>query len=428
MLKKALVTLCALNLTMSLGGCTSKKSTTEEPTADVSEVADESALSEDASSEGGGDAAAGGGDELSPDEQLADDGSLDKATGDDFGAPAEGLTEEAPKDATDTTKNEIAANEPPPAEVAPEPTTEPPPPAVEEPTGGEVPEPSAASDEPKKASAPLRKIADAAYEQGGMVVNAVYLARSGDTLESIATKIYGSADRKKELAKINPTLKARDVKVGDKVYYNSPQRPADKSRMLTYYEDMGLAPETYVVAKSENIRDVAKKLLGDTNSWKELWATNFDLESKAELAEGTQLRYWAGTAGVTAPAPEIAANTPPPFEPPPVEPPPPPPPVPDQNAQATPPPAQAAVEPPPPPPPAEIPPPPPAEPPVASADQDHPSADGGILGFLEGQDQTMAMGAGAVLLLASVALFIMIRKRKARRQIDFHTSTQTQIE
>jgi hypothetical protein len=475
MLKHALVLTLSAVLMMGLGGCTSKKAADDESSADVAEVAGEG----DAAMEGeGGDEIIAdegdadlGSDELSPDEQLPEEqgdvvaqeggeapaeggleaegdleaeGGLEAEGDDDFATPAEEL---ADTPATEGAEGDMAAAVEPPGETiepTPEPMEEPPPPA-EEPLVAADPSEDMGSapmeEAPAPAPVPLRKIADTPYEQNGVVVNAVYLARKGDTIAGIATRIYGNDSKLRELAKLNPALKTRDVKVGEKVYYNSPNRPTDNTKLLTYYEDMGLTPETYVVSKPENIRDIAKNLFGDLNSWKELWSTNFDVESKGVLPEGTQLRYWAGTPATTIaqsdipPAPPADAPPAAPMDAPP--PPPPmdaPPPPTDQamnDPNAMPPPADMQA---PPPPPAEMPPPPPptaeAPPPPPPPPADMPPADGGetAMGTLENPDQTMAMGAGAILLLGAVALFIMIRKRKARRQIDFHTSTQTQIE
>lgn len=287
---------------------------------------------------------------------------------------------------------------------------------------------------------PLQKVVTAPYKRGNQNINAVYIAREGDTTTSVAQKIYGE-DRSDELKKINPTLARREMKVGDKVYYSSPKRPDDETSMLTYYEDMGLAPEVYLSQPGDNIRTVSQNLLGHTDSWKEIWSLNPDVESKADLPEGTRLRYWAkdvagaapamaatttDTTGEAAPpAPpamgDMAGNAPPP--PPDMAPPPAdmaPPPMPDE-AMAPPPPADM---PPPPPPVAEAPPPPP----VAAATTDDSMSSGGGLG--DDPDQMMALGAGAILLLAAVALFIIIRKKRAKRNepVDFQTATHTQIE
>ncbi len=136
----------------------------------------------------------------------------------------------------------------------------------------------------------VKKIKKTPFYRGGILANAVYLVREGDSLVSIAEKIYG-LDSSGELLIVNAHLK-RGVSVGDKVYYNSPQRQEDSSQILTFYEDRGLSPETYISKEGDNIRRVAKKLLGHSRSWMEIYATNA-VDSKGEMPLGTELRYWS---------------------------------------------------------------------------------------------------------------------------------------
>lgn len=151
-------------------------------------------------------------------------------------------------------------------------------------------QPSQVKETPKKSIAPLQKITSAPYMVDSKWVNAVYIARPGDSLKSISRKIYGE-DRSKELKKINTTFKSRSVKPGDKIYYNSPMRPDDSSKISLYFEENGTPSQTYVAQKGDNIRKISKKLLGYDNAWKEVWATN-PVESKYNLQEGEVLRYW----------------------------------------------------------------------------------------------------------------------------------------
>lgn len=275
---------------------------------------------------------------------------------------------------------------------------------------------------------PLNKMLTVPYTKEGILVNAIYIARPGDTIAGISQKIYGS-DRASELRAVNSHLASRDLVVGDKVYYNSPQRPTDDSKILVYYEDVGLNPEVYVAQSGDNIRAVGKQLLGDSKSWKELYATNMDVESKDILDEGTRLRYWAGD--FAPPAPPVQASMPmepepqPQFEAPVQEVPP----MPDQPELA-----QNDMEMPPPEPIEEMPP----EEPVAAATTEQfqpppppppanipaPQAEANVAA---GEDTT-ALIAGALLLLAAVAMVIIIRKRKAKKNIDFQTATHTHIE
>ena len=150
---------------------------------------------------------------------------------------------------------------------------------------------------------PVKKIKTYPYNRAGMLVNAVYIARSGDDLHSISQRIYGE-DRTSDLLAINPNLQ-RGVDVGDKVYYSSPSRPTDAQNLFYYYEDIGASPQQYTVGRGENIRDIAQQLFGERESWKELWAINFEVESKWGLNQGTVLRYWDGSAVAAAPPPPV---------------------------------------------------------------------------------------------------------------------------
>jgi len=395
-------------------------------------------------------------DEMAPDfgaptdnTALADNGSADDAAGDtgsdmasndtgsesDFGAPAESAQADFGPSSSDASSDA----------------------GFESTAGASV----AATD-----YIPLKKVISQPYMHNGKPVNAIYFARQGDTLKSISQKIFGG-DRVDELCSINAVNCSHGLKPGDKYYYNSPQRPSDAEAVKTFYEDAGIPAQTYVAKDGDNIRDLGKTLLGNRRSWMELWATNGDVESKGELTAGTTLRYWPST---DVALPTLAQNTPPPAAATPTV---------DETDMPTPPAVEETPDTPaptddmalndipdvppaadmnaaPPAPPAddfaqndnnnqdmnqqdagagaaagsmnnmEPPPPPPPPPPMASP-SDHQNnmaaANGG-----DDPNQTMALGVGAILLLAGVALFIAIRKRRARRPVDFNTTTQTQIE
>lgn len=482
MVKQINLIILGIIFSIGLASCSSKQPSESTDAGDVAEMTGE-ALGDDLGATEGGDSDFSSGGELSAEEQLPDSGddfatmeegtggsddfSFDSAgdgevaggdefssEGNDFSAEGDDFALEGGDEASGDTMSDLAAQDGAGLEgdLAQTPTPEPETLATPEPEPLTAPDPEPMADfgmtpeepvEEPKAFVPLRKIADAPWVQNRVVVNGVYLARKGDTLESIAQRIYGATDRVNELTQINPTFQRRDVKPGDKVYYNSPSRPDDKESMKVYYEEMGLAPEIYVVNQPENIRTIAKSLFGEENSWKELWATNLDVESKGELPAGTQLRYWSGTPGGAAPV--MAATEPEPAESMPVDLPPPVQPMePDMNQVAAEPVPEevpavqeepiAQASPPPPPPPSELPPPPPPPPTMAQTDMSAPEAAAGTMESpipgidFENPDQMMAMGAGAILLFAALALFVIIRKRKSRRQLDFHTSTQTQIE
>lgn len=295
----------------------------------------------------------------------------------------------------------------------------------------------------------LKKVSDATpYALGDGFVNTIYIARPKETLKQISQTIYGS-DKTKELKKINSFLKARAPRAGDKIAYVSPNRPTDSARTITYFEDTGMIPETYVAAKGDNLRKVSKKLLGYDNAWKEVWSTNA-IESKTRLAEGETFKYWKSAASITPPAtvatnempqtPEAAVQnivqnnpTPPPvaeLAPPPQPamnelPPPPPqadlPPAPaDALAANMAPPAEPALDMPPPPPAedafAATPPPPPPQEEVKP--NKAPAAEGDELAAEGGDDMMTMLGIGVILFGALAFVLVKRKKAQANRSHD----------
>lgn len=292
-------------------------------------------------------------------------------------------------------------------------------------------------EKPKKKPASLQKVATAPWKVGKVWYNTVYFARPGDSLSSISKMIYGK-NKSSELKKGNVTLQSRGVKPGDKVYYNSPIRPDDSGRMLTYYEDNGIAPETYVAKEGDDIKKISKELLGYKDAWKEVWSSN-SVDSKNSIAAGTELRYWKGGPIAAAPAAppslptephqEIAA-APTEMAPPPMEqmPPqgdiPPPPTSADMDMPPPPPPGDMPQEMAPPPPPPdmaqEMAPPPPPPPPVEAVNPPAPSHDmAAEEGAAPGMDNDTTLALAVVgLAAAGLAILIVMRKKRKQRELE----------
>ena len=152
---------------------------------------------------------------------------------------------------------------------------------------------------------PVKKIKTTPYNTAGFLVNAVYIVRPDDTIQSISLKIFNS-DQSEQLWAINPHLKNKGLKVGDKVYYQSPTRPEDSSSLLFYFEDIGARPEIYSASPGENIRTLSSQLLDDPNSWKEIWASNPEVESKWVLNQAVNLKYWISEEPMPMPEPAPA--------------------------------------------------------------------------------------------------------------------------
>ncbi len=290
---------------------------------------------------------------------------------------------------------------------------------------------------------PVKKIKTLPFSRRGQIINTVYIIREKDTPMKVAEKIYGDGSRSEDLFMLNPHLR-RSFKTGDKVYYSSMKRPDDNSQIITYYEDQGIAPANYISKPGENIRGIASDLLGSREYWKELWATNSDVQSKWGLKPGTSLNYWPHD--ISPPEQVLAENAPPSApmdDTPPIADTPPPPPMDDMPPVDGLPPSDI---PPPPmdemsPPIADIPPPPPPmddmpptigddiPPPLGSVDTPPPPTGGEPLQFVankgEGKtkgliipglskDQTMMVLAGAILLFGLGIIVLIKRKDKKR--------------
>jgi hypothetical protein len=149
---------------------------------------------------------------------------------------------------------------------------------------------------------PVVKIKTDPFFRNERLINAVYIARPGDDMGVISDKIYRD-DRTKELLSDNPHLN-KGIDPGDKVYYNSPNRPDDRSALKIYYSDIGLPPQYYTTEKDDNMRRLGSKLLGFADGWKEVWAINPQVDSKTILPAGLQLKYWTGNEQI--PTMEVA--------------------------------------------------------------------------------------------------------------------------
>jgi hypothetical protein len=282
---------------------------------------------------------------------------------------------------------------------------------------------------PKKSGGTYQKVKTAPFTEGGQLLNAVYIARPKDSFKSVAKMIYGDDKKNKDLKKANPGLSS--LKTGDKVYYNSPQRPTDDQKMASYYEDSGMMPETYVTKEGDDLKKVSKNLMGFDNAWKEVYALN-TVESKTELPAGTELKYWKpapATVDLAANSSMPSTNEMPPSNmgemppPPPVAELPPPPPIaelpPPPPVQAVAPPAPPVAELPPPPPPEPVAPPPPPPPVAKKTVPKEAPVEGGM-----DNDMVMALGGGGILLVGLVAIMVLRKRKQAKEMAAAFNETQ----
>jgi hypothetical protein len=441
-----LLFLAIFGLVVNLSGCTSG-----DEKSDVDAVQDvESGESVEGASAAGDDSLLS---DALPEEALGSDSTASKPSTDESLTPAN----EPPLDISDSP--DAVSSEPPmtiddsstvtdSAPPAPAPVDEPS--AMDEGTSmvSSTEEATTEEEAPKpKPVIPLQKMATKPWKVGKTWFNALYFARPGDTLSTISQNIYGE-DRTDLLKKGNTTYQRRDTRPGDKVYYNSPKRPDDGEQMLTWFEENSVQPEVYITKEGDNIRTLSKDLLGYDGAWKEVWASNLNVESKGELTAGTEIRYWKAAAVAAAPtsAPDdsAAAGNMENAQPPPVDmssgntamneemPPPPPmdqpaemspPPAPDQAMGDMPPPPaypdQAMNDIPPPPPMETAPPPPPPMEPMKEKTSD-------LEATAMDEDTMMALGTVAIA-AAGIAALLVMRRRRKQKDMESQFSDQTQV-
>ena len=340
MMKRVLASLVAIGMATQLAGCTSsgpKEETDAATSPDASEFSDESKgdFTDGVKNAEGGDAVKPPGDVAA----APVDGAGENL---DLDAPVDAPADTAAASPTPDKGGDLSLEDADPEHEFPEnvaqapPSTDAPPadaqaaaPAPtdeqlfaakpsdeakpQDATAQAAPEPPLAAEaKPVRAVvfAPLMKVKDQPFSQKGALLNRVYISRQTDTWKGVSAKVYGS-DKAKDLKRWNPGIASRALKVGDKVYYNSPKDPSDNSRMLSYYEEQGTPAQVYTTKDGDNLRKVGKDLLGDKDSWKELWVTNRDLASKGALPAGVDVKYWNDAAGAGAPAQTMASQQPP---------------------------------------------------------------------------------------------------------------------
>lgn len=135
-------------------------------------------------------------------------------------------------------------------------------------------------------SSSVPKIPSKSVTRRGTELNRFYMARSGDTPESVSNLFYGSPDRAGEVANWN----GNSFAPGKVLYYKSAIEPDDHS-MRSFYQEKGVQPEEYTVAKGDWLSTVAKIRLGHPKSWKEIAVVN-GMSSPDSLEVGQKLAIY----------------------------------------------------------------------------------------------------------------------------------------
>lgn len=103
-------------------------------------------------------------------------------------------------------------------------------------------------------------------------LNAYYFVTAeSETWETLSIKFYNTTDKATLLQRWND---GQTLKVGSPVYYNSPFRPTDRDKVLSFADDFGQAPLEHKVQAGDTLSKMAVTLWGNAQAWPAIAAAN----------------------------------------------------------------------------------------------------------------------------------------------------------
>lgn len=118
--------------------------------------------------------------------------------------------------------------------------------------------------------------------------NRYYVARTGDSAEYVSVLIYKTSDYAAKLLAWNgPSSTWTPGKV---LYYVSPEKPED-TKVVSFYEERGLAYDSMTVQPGDTLAGLAEKHLGNSLSSKEIALVN-GLKEEEPLKPGQVLKIY----------------------------------------------------------------------------------------------------------------------------------------
>lgn len=121
-----------------------------------------------------------------------------------------------------------------------------------------------------------------------------YIVRVGESLSSIAMKIYGSSDKWQEMVELTSLSNPNLVKPGDVVYY---QLTESTLAFASAYE--GATRDVVTVQPGDTLAGIAQRIYGAAGDWKFIWRHNSELANPDKLEVG-QAVYYVNPASLSA--------------------------------------------------------------------------------------------------------------------------------
>ena len=123
--------------------------------------------------------------------------------------------------------------------------------------------------------------------KGAPAAGASYLVLPGDTLGTIAAKIYGTKKEWKTLADFNGLTSPYLIRIGEVVKFDDHNEKA-KAFVAQYQSAM----KTVVVKKGDSLSKIAAAVYGDSSKWKQLLSlNNGKIANPNQIAIGMKLSY-----------------------------------------------------------------------------------------------------------------------------------------
>lgn len=113
-----------------------------------------------------------------------------------------------------------------------------------------------------------------------------YVVKRGDTLGTIAAKIYGDKSHWKEIASLSSLKNPSRIYPGDVVYYQLTQQTTS---FASSYENS--ARKEVTVQQGDTLATIAKRVLGNSQEWKAIWRQNDTVDNPDKLKVGQTIYY-----------------------------------------------------------------------------------------------------------------------------------------
>lgn len=148
-----------------------------------------------------------------------------------------------------------------------------------------APAPAAGGESAGAASAPVATGPTALPEMGSKMA---YYVMRGDTLGSIAQKIFGSRKKWKALQAENGLADANKIYPGDVIYFTLDE----SSKAFAEKYEIGNR-QAYTIAKGDTLSGLAAKFYGTQGAWRSLWKENPQILNPDRIRVGMVLTYRA---------------------------------------------------------------------------------------------------------------------------------------